>query len=524
VSVHVDTALPDDPAALVAMIVALRGELTEAQAARRSAELGLQAMTLEAEKLRAQIARLRHQQYGRSSERLAGEVEQLELRLDEVLTEIAATTGADEADEEPRGTEAKAPRRGRRPLPESLPRRDVEHLPATGCACTACGGALRKVGQDVTEILEYRPGRFEVVRHVRPAFSCRTCEAMVQAPMPSLPIERGRPGPGLLAHVLVSKYCDHLPLYRQSEIYARDGVDLPRGLLAGWVGRGASLAEPMAAFIGRHALAGLRVHADDTPMPMLAPGRGRTQTARFWAYLRDDRPFGGTDPPAVFYEFTPDRKAEHPQRRLRDFRGILQADAYAGFNALYETGRVVEAGCWTHARRYFHDELVANDSPIAREAIERMKPLFAIEAEIEGQAPEARLAVRQARSAPIMANLRTWLEATLRRVSGKSDLARAIRYTLAQWTALTTVLRDGRACLHNNAAERQMRPLTLGRKNYLFTGSVEGGKRAAIIYTLIGTAELNGWDPQAYLRILFDRIADHPINRLGELAPWHLRP
>ncbi len=523
-SVHVDTALPDDPAALVAMIVALRGELTEAQAARRSAELGLQAMTLEAEKLRAQIARLRHQQYGRSSERLAGEVEQLELRLDEVLTEIAATTGADEADEEPRGTEAKAPRRGRRPLPESLPRRDVEHLPATGCACTACGGALRKVGQDVTEILEYRPGRFEVVRHVRPAFSCRTCEAMVQAPMPSLPIERGRPGPGLLAHVLVSKYCDHLPLYRQSEIYARDGVDLPRGLLAGWVGRGASLAEPMAAFIGRHALAGLRVHADDTPMPMLAPGRGRTQTARFWAYLRDDRPFGGTDPPAVFYEFTPDRKAEHPQRRLRDFRGILQADAYAGFNALYETGRVVEAGCWTHARRYFHDELVANDSPIAREAIERMKPLFAIEAEIEGQAPEARLAVRQARSAPIMANLRTWLEATLRRVSGKSDLARAIRYTLAQWNPQTTVLRDGRACLHNNAAERQMRPLTLGRKNYLFTGSVEGGKRAAIIYTLIGTAELNGWDPQAYLRILFDRIADHPINRLGELAPWHLRP
>jgi transposase len=524
VSVHVDTALPDNPAALVAMIVALRGEVMEAQAARRSAELGLQAMTLEAEKLRAQIARLRHQHYGRSSERLAGEVEQLELRLDEVLTEIAATTGADEADEGACGTEAKAARRGRPPLPESLPRRDVEHLPATGCACAACGGALRKVGQDVTEILEYRPGRFEVVRHVRPAFSCRTCEAMVQAPMPSLPIERGRPGPGLLAHVLVSKYCDHLPLYRQSEIYARDGVDLPRGLLAGWVGRGASLAEPMAAFIGRHALAGPRVHVDDTPMPMLAPGRGRTQTARFWAYLRDDRPFGGTDPPAVLYEFTPDRKAEHSQRRLRDFRGILQADAYAGFNALYETGRVVEAGCWTHARRYFHDELVANDSPIAREAIERMKPLFAIEAEIEGRAPEVRLAVRQARSAPIMADLRAWLEATLRRVSGKSDSARAIRYTLAQWAALTTVLRDGRACLHNNAAERQMRPLTLGRKNYLFSGSLEGGNRAAIIYTLISTAELNGWDPQAYLRILFDRIADHPINRLGELAPWHRRP
>jgi transposase len=412
----------------------------------------------------------------------------------------------------------------------------VEHLPAEGCTCRACGGALRKVGEDVTEILEYRPGRFEVVRHVRPAFSCRSCEAgphrggprwapgMTQAPMPALPIERGRPGPGLLAHVLVSKYCDHLPLYRQSEIYARDGLDLPRGLLAGWVGKAAELVEPMAACIGRHALAGPRVHADDTPMPMLSPGRGRAQTARFWAYLRDDRPFGGLDPPAVFYEFTPDRKGEHPQRRLREFRGILQADAYSGFNPLYESGRVVEAACWTHARRHFHDELLANASPLAREAIERMGPLFAIEAEIHGQTPEARLAARQARTAPRMADLHAWLEATLRRISGKSDLAKAIRYTLAQWTALTTVLRDGRACLHNSAVERQMRPLALGRKNYLFAGSLEGGRRAAIIYTLVGTAELNGWDPQAYLRVLLDRITDHPINRIGELAPWNLRP
>jgi transposase len=527
VTPHPDSVLPEDPTALAAMVAALRGELTEERAARRAAELGLQAKTLEAERLRVQIARLRHERFGRSSERLVGEVEQLELRLDEVLADIAAAGGADDAEDgsaSAKAPEEKARRRGRKPLPDSLPRRDVEHLPAAGCACRSCGGALRKVGEDVTEILEYRPGRFEVVRHVRPAFSCRICEAMTQAAMPSLPIERGKPGPGLLAHVLVSKYCDHLPLYRQSEIYARDGVDLPRGLLAGWVGKSAALAEPMAAFIGRHVLAGRRVHADDTPMPMLSPGRGRTLSARFWAYLRDDRPFGGTDPPAVFYEFTPDRKGEHPQRRLRDFRGILQADAYPGFNAVYESGRVVEAACWTHARRYFHDELLANGSPIAREAIERMQPLFAIEAEIHGQPPEARLAARQARSAPLMAELHTWLEATLRRISGKSDLAKAIRYTLAQWVALTTVLRDGRACLHNNAAERQMRPLALGRKNYLFAGSLEGGRRAATIYTLIGTAELNGWDPQAYLRVLLDRIADHPINRIGDLAPWNLRP
>ena len=523
---QIDSTLPKDPAALLVVIAALQGELAEERAARRAAELGLQAKAIEAEGLRMQIARLRHERFGRSSERLAGEVEQLELRLDEVLADIAAADGsaADGTDSGTAPVGDKAPRRGRRPLPEDLPRRDVEHLPVHGCACRACGGALRKVGDDVTEILEYRPGRFEVVRHVRPAFSCRICETMTQALMPSLPIERGRPGPGLLAHVLVSKYCDHLPLYRQTEIYARDGLDLPRGLLAGWVGRSAELARPVAEFIGRHALAGARVHADDTPMPMLSPGRGSTQTARFWAYLRDDRPFGGPDPPAVFYEFTPDRKGEHPQRRLRDFQGILQADAYPGFNSLYEGGRVLEAACWTHARRKFHDVLLTTQSPLAREAIERMAGLFAIEAEILGQPPDARLAARQARSAPLMTDLRAWLDATLRRISGKSDLAKAIRYTLTQWTALTLVLRDGRACLSNNAAERRMRPLALGRKNYLFAGSMEGGRRAAIIYTLVGTAELNGWDPQAYIRTLLERLAGHPINRLGELMPWHLRP
>jgi len=336
-----DTALPNDPAALAAIIARLQEELAAERTARRAAELGLQAKVIEAEQLRVQIARLRQERFGRSSERLAGQIEQLELRLDDLLTEIAATgvevaettaTDAPETNSKPRG---------RRPLPEHLPRQTVEHLPAQGCACADCGGALRRVGEDVTEILEYRPGRFEVVRHVRPAFSCRACEAMTQAPMPSLPIERGRPGPGLLAHVLVGKYCDHLPLYRQSEIYGRDGLDLPRSLLAGWVGKSAELLEPVARAIGRHALAGARLHADDTPMPMLAPGRGRTQTARMWAYLRDDRPFGGPDPPAVFYEFTADRKGEHPQRQLQAFTGILQADGYAGFDAIYAA-----AACW----------------------------------------------------------------------------------------------------------------------------------------------------------------------------------
>lgn len=522
-----DNALPSDPAALAALVVALRGELAEERSARRAAELGLQTKALEVERLRVQIARLRHERYGRSSEKLTEAIAQLELRLDELLTDIGAAGGEIEELEGAPAPEKAAREpgsRGRRPLPEHLPRTPVEHAPVSGCACPACGGALRKVGEDVSEVLEYRPGRFEVVRHVRPAFSCRVCERMTQAPMPSLPIERGRPGPGLLAHIAVSKFCDHLPLYRQAEIYARDGVELPRGLMATWLGKTAALVEPVASYIGRHVVAGARVHADDTPMPTLSPGRGQTATGIMWAFLRDDRPFAGADPPAVFYEFTPDRKGLHPQARLREFRGILQADGYAGFNALYASGRVVEAACWSHARRKFHDEVVANASPIAREALERIAPLYAIEAELNGMPPETRLAARLERSAPIMAALHAWLEASLRRIPGRSDLAAAIRYTLSRWTALTLVLRDGRACLSNNAAERRMRPVALGRKNYNFVGSVEGGTRAAVFYTLLETAELNGWDPEAYLRTLLERVADHPINRIGELAPWHLRP
>lgn len=301
-------------------------------------------------------------------------------------------------------------------------------------------------------------------------------------------------------------------------------MDLPRGLMAGWVGKAADLVGPVYGAIGHHALAGPRLHADDTPVPMLSPGRGSTATVRMWAYLRDDRPFGGAGPPAVLYEFTPDRKGERPQARLRGFRGILQADGYAGFNALYAGGRVVEAACWSHARRKFHDVLLATDSPIAREAVERIGALYAIEAEVNGRAPEGRLAARLARSAPLMEELHAWLEVSLRRIPGRSELAAAIRYALSRWEALTHVLRDGRACLSNNAVERRMRPVALGRKNWLFAGSVEGGRRAATIYTLVGTAEMNGWEPEAYLRTLLTRIADHPINRVGDLVPWKLRP
>ena len=336
----IPAALPTDVEALHAIIAAQAAELAAAKA-------GLMARSLEVEKLRIQLARLRRMQFGRSSEKIAREIEQLELALED----LEATAGASQ----PPGTSPQAAperraRSGRRPLPEHLPRQDVVHKPAD--ACPSCGGAMRHVGEDVTEILDYIPGHFTVIRHVRPAVSCRCCETMDQAPMPSLPIPRGLPSAGLLAHVLVSKYCDHLPLYRQSAIYAREGMDLERALLADWVGKAAALMAPLVEATGRHVLAGSVLHADDTPVPVLDPGRGRTKTGRLWVYLRDERPHAGPAPPAVLYRYTPDRRGEHPQGVLAGFHGHLHADGYAGFEALYGTGNgrsaVAEVACWAH--------------------------------------------------------------------------------------------------------------------------------------------------------------------------------
>ena len=509
-------ALPADVDALRAIIMAQDAELTAAKA-------GLVARTLEVEKLRIELARLRRMQFGRSSEKIARAAEQLELALEELEAAVAAEAPP-EAPEEP---EEKAPRRrtSRRPLPDHLPRNEVVHEAA--CACPQCGGALRKVGEEVTEILDYVPGRFQVIRHVRPAFSCRTCESMVQAPMPSLPIPRGLPSAGLLAHVLVSKYCDHLPLYRQSEIYAREGLDLDRGLLADWVGTTAALLRPLVEAIGKHAMAGGRIHGDDTPVPVLDPGRGKTKTGRLWAYLRDERPWGGPAPPAVAYRYTPDRKGEHPRTHLKDFRGHLHADGYAGFGGLYEAEEgkpppVIEVACWAHARRKFHDVHAATKAPLAAEALARIGKLFDVERRIGGLPPEERRQVRQAEARPLLDDLGAFLEATLRRVSGKSDLAAAIRYSRSRWAALSRYLDDGHLEISNNAAERAIRPLALGRKNWLFAGSDRGGETAAAVYTLTETAKLNGLDPEAYLRDVLGRIADHSVNRVADLLPWNL--
>lgn len=511
--------LPNDFERLKELFLAQSAELAAVKA-------GLLSKTLEAEKLKVQIARLKRLSFGASSERASRELEQLELKLEEIETAEAEAEAALEAPPAEELAREDAPaKKPRRKLPESLPRTEIVHEPA--CACPACGGAMRKVGEDVTEILDYVPGRFEVIRHIRPAYSCRKCEAMAQAPMPTLPIPRGQAGPGLLAHVLISKFCDHLPLYRQAEIYARDGVELDRATLADWVGKAAWLVKPLAERIGSHVMAGAVIHADDTPVPVLAPGNGKTKTGRFWVYLRDERPHAGSAPPAVLYRYTPDRKGERCRTHLAPFAGHLHADGYAGFGELYEgkdgkPALVAEVACWAHVRRKFFDVHKANGSPIAKEALGKIGALFDIERAIAGKPPGLRQAARIEKAKPKLDMLEAWFDEQLKLIPGKSELAGAIRYARSRWQALTRYCGDGRLEISNNAAENAIRPVALGRKNWLFAGSDSGGERAAIFYTLIRSAKLNGIEPEAYLREVLNRIGEHPINAIEALLPWNI--
>jgi len=504
--------LPEDPAALRALAVALRAQL--------------QARDLIIEALRTQLATLRRDRFGASSEKLDRQIEQIELALGE-MEETAAQESA-RAEAAPGAPEParRRPRGPRKPLPAHLPREVVRHEPPAACPC--CGGTkLSVVGEDVREVLEVIPAQFKVIVHVRPKVSCRACETMAQAPAPSLPIERALPGPGLLAQIAVAKFCDHLPLYRQSEAFARAGLDLDRALLAEWMGRVAWLLEPLAAAIDVYVRAGQTLHADDTSVPVLEPGRGKTKTGRLWTLVRDERPWASPDPPAASYLYSPDRKGEHARRLLTGCQGFLHADAYAGFGKLYDpdpqTGqpRLTEVACWAHARRKIFEVYEQTGSPAARVILDAIAELFAIEQEIVGRAPDERRAERQARSAPRLAQLRVLMEATLARISRKATLAGAIRYSTTRWDALTLYAANGRLEMTNNAAERAIRPLALGRKNYLFAGSDQGGQRAAVFYTLVTSARLNGLDPQAWLADVIGHIADHPANRIGELLPWN---
>ena len=488
--------LPEDP------------EELRAFTARLLAEVKAQAILIE--KLRHQLAGHRAHRFGASSET----AEQLQLALETSEIAAAAMTARMRL---PEIEEKGQPKR--RPIPEHIPRMEVELSPAAD-ACADCGGKLRRVGEDVTEELEYVPGRFIVNRIVRPRLTCAGCERFVQAPLPTRPIERGRPGPGLLAHVLVSKYADHLPLYRQSQIFERDGLDLDRSTLSDWVGKSTALLAPLADAIGRHVLAAEAIFADDTPVQMLAPGTGRTQTARLWTYARDERPWNGAAPPAAWYRFSGDRRGQHPKDHLARFRGWMHADGYAGLNDLYRSGAIHEVACMAHVRRKFVDIHRSQASPIADETIQRIAQLYAVEKEARGSPPDRRVEIRGAKAAPAFYDLEAWLAQQLARVSGKSPLAAAIRYALTRMARMRPYLASGILELDNNAAERGMRAIALGRKNYLFVGSEAGGKAAAIAYTLIETAKLNRVDPQAWLADTLARIPDYKITKVDELLPW----
>lgn len=529
--------LPDlnslDREALVALIRAHQEKLAareeevqrlEAELESHRSELSQQADELRSRSERIEhqklmIEKLRHMIFGTKSEKIVIQLEQFELELEEMEATQAAAEAAVERispDKEPKS------RPERKPLPDHLPREVRTHAPSRDC-CPDCGGQLRQFGEDVSEQIEYVPESFKVIRHVRPKFSCTGCDRVVQQPAPSRPVERGLAGPNLLAHVIVSKFSDHLPLYRQSEIYARQGVEISRSTLAGWVGAASDLLAPLVDAIQKHVLAGGKLHADDTPMPVLAPGSGKTRTGRLWTYVRDDRPAGAEAAPAVWFAYSEDRRGEHPRQHLKTFRGALQADAYAGFHHLYGDN-IYEAACWAHARRKFHEIHVIHASPTTNEALARIGALYAIEDEIRGRPADVRLSIRQARARPLLDELRTWMEKALRGLSPKSETAGAIRYALSRWRALTRYTENGMLEIDNSAAERALRAVALGRKNFLFVGSDCGGERAAAMYTLIGSAKLNGLDPELYLRTVLATIADHPISHIDELLPWNFAP
>src|ERR1700739_179210 len=471
------------------------------------------------EHLKLMVEKFRHMIFGRKSEKLVLNPEKREFEpKEDETTQAEAEAIAERVS--PR-KEAKT-RSERKPLPEHLKREEKMHMPDGDC-CPDCGGGLRHFGDDVSEQLEHVPESFKVIRHVRPKFACTDCDRGVEAPAPSRPIERGLAGPSLLAHVIVSKYADHLPLFRQSEIYARQGVEISRSTMAGWVGAASDLLSPLVEAIGKHVFAGRKLHADDTPMPVLAPGNGKTKTGRLWTYVRDDRPAGEQAAPAVWFAYSEDRRGEHPRQHLKNFTGALQADAYAGFHHLYGN-HIYEAACWAHARRKFHDIHLAHASPTTTEALARIGALYAIEHEIRGKPVDVRLSVRQARARPLLDDLRKWMEKVLRSLSSKSETAAAIRYALSRWRALTRYTDDGLLEIDNSAAERALRAVALGRKNFLFAGSDYGGERAASMYTLIGSAKLNGLDPELYLRTVLAQIAAHPISQRQDLLPWNLAP
>jgi transposase len=520
--------LPDDIDALKALVLAGRARERDWEARTSGAEAMIAHLKL-------LIAKLKREQWGRSAER-SKQLDQMELQLEEVeatatedecRAEAAAKVAGAEGECVVKSFTRKKPVRG--PLPEHLPRERVVLPGPTECPC--CQGKLVKIGEDVTETLEVVPRQWKVIQTVRERFACRVCEKISQVPAPFHPIARGRAGASLLAMILYGKFGNHLPLNRQSTDFAREGIDLDVSTLADWVGACTASLNPLTEMIRKHVFDAARLHGDDTPVPLLAGGK--TVEARLWTYVRDDRPFGGKAAPAVAYFFSRNRKGEHPQGHLSGYSGILQADAYGGYNELYmpdrKPGPITEAACWAHARRKFfvmvdvakRSASAKSVAPLALEAVRRIDAIFDVERELTGIAEDERLAQRRERVVPLVDAFGDWMRQERPRLSRHNDVAKAMNYMLTQWPAFTLFLENGKVCLTNNAAERSLRGVAVGRKAWLFAGSDRGGERAAAVYTLINTAKLNGVDPEAWLADVLRRIAGHPMNRLDELLPWN---
>jgi transposase len=470
----------------------------------------------EIERLQAIIKKLQRMQFGRRSERL--DPDQLALGLEDLDADVGAVEER---------IEHTAPVRSERPrrmaLPEHLPREEVllDIDGGADSACDSCGGSVHSIGESVSEMLDWVPATLKVIRITRPKYACRACGTVSQVAAPERAIAGGLATPALLAQVLVAKYCDHLPLYRQSQMFARHGVKLARSTLAGWVGGACWWLEALHENLSKELFKSRYLFADDTPVPVLDPGRGKTKTGRLWVYARDERPWGGPAPPAALFMFAPDRRAERPVAHLKDFAGVVHVDGYAGFERLTAGGNIVLAACWAHTRRKFHDVEQATGSPVAGETLRRIADIYAVEAKARGQTPEQRLHWRRTLSAPAVKALKVWLEGQLAQIPQTSGLADAIRYALGRWKGLTRFLEDGHIEMDTNAVERAIRPVALGRKNHLFAGSDGGGHRWAVIASLIETAKLNNVEPYAWLNDVLTRMIEgHPATRLNELMPW----
>jgi len=523
--------LPDDVEQLKAMLRKQHGQL-------RRYEGQLAGYEREIERLKAQLDRLRRQLFGQNSEKLRNRLEkkirETEKRLGEMedrltgakgyLEAAAAVTGESDIEAEPDTVAEKtgSPRSSsRQPLPATLPRETVRIEPAE-TECPVCGSELAVLSETVSEQLDIINNAFRVIETVRPKLACRKCDAIVQAPLPAKPLDRSYASAGLLARILVSKYVEHTPLYRQCDIYARHGLPLSRNTLVRWVQAVAEKLSPLAEALNRYILSAGKVHADDTTVPVQAPGTGKTRTGRLWVYVRDERNAGSSMPPAVWFAYSPDRKGAHPQAHLAEYRGVLQADAYGGYDALYESGRVTEAACLAHARRKIHDEHARRPTVLTTEALRRIAALYDIEADIRGSPAESRLATRKEKSRPLMQSLYEWIQEQMKTLSVHAEMAKAFGYMLKQWGALNVFCEDGSVEIDNNIAENALRGVALGRKNWLFAGSDKGGAAAAIIYSLLGTCKLNSVEPEGWMRDVLGKISDWPSNRVHELLPWNL--